>query len=170
MVRSTIVFVSCLLLGCLYPSGNTGDNWYYDYTNITPVTITRDSLKRSVYSMPPAELRNPGKIYIRGNHLYINERYKGVHVINNTDPLNPQNVAFINIPGNIDITMRSTILYADNATDIVAINVANPTSAVVTSRIEKVFPRLSYPTDRYYDRSFPHDSLVIVHWKDTVYN
>jgi hypothetical protein len=172
MTKILIPIVSCLLLGCIdiYGGGEYWGDWSYYADSVTAVTITRDSLRRSVYSTTPEELRNPGKIYVRGNYLYINERYKGVHVIDNTNPSKPNNIAFIHIPGNIDIAMRSSILYADNATDMVAINVSNPKNAVVTNRVERVFPRLPIPGNSYIGYHYPHDSLVIINWKDTVYN
>src|SRR5688500_16029971 len=73
----------------------TGEKTYIKYT---PVYISYDELRASVASESPRLLINPGKIYVYGQYLFVNEIDKGIHVINNSDPSNPANIAFINIP------------------------------------------------------------------------
>ncbi|MBI4648064.1 MAG: hypothetical protein HY738_16135 [Bacteroidia bacterium] len=67
---------------------------------------------RNIYSSEPEIMLNPGKIYIKGQYIYINEIAKGVHIIDNSAPENPIKTAFIHIPGNYDIAIRDNILYA----------------------------------------------------------
>ena len=47
----------------------------------------KDLLK--VKSTEPAAFENLGKIGAKDNYLFINEKFKGIHVIDNTDPANP---------------------------------------------------------------------------------
>lgn len=58
--------------------------------------------------------------------MYINERFEGIHVIDNRDPSSPQNVAFLDIPGNIDLAVNGDALYADSYVDLVTIDISNP--------------------------------------------
>lgn len=46
--------------------------------------------------------------------------------MDNTDPGNPQNLNFINIPGTGDMAINESILYADNYVDLLAFDISNP--------------------------------------------
>ena len=80
---------------------------------------------RQVSTESPQALRKPGKIYVRGNYLFINEQGKGLHLIDNADPRAPRNLSFIKIPGNVDIAVKGNLLYADNGRDFVVLNIAD---------------------------------------------
>ena len=66
-----------------------------------------------------------GKIVSKGNYLYINERYKGIHVIDNTRPEEPVNKYFWYIPGNREFTIIQNVLYADNGKHLLVIDITN---------------------------------------------
>lgn len=68
-------------------------------------------------------LQQTGKIYLHGDYILVNEMRKGIHVIDNADPKAPKNIGFIDIPGNVDIAMKDNILYADNYTDLLVMDV-----------------------------------------------
>jgi hypothetical protein len=109
------------------------------YRTTEVFTISKKSLLSSVNNGSIVQLQNPGKIYIKDNYLFINEIKKGIHVIDNSNPASPKFVSFINIPGNIDMAVTDNILYADNYTDIVTIDISNPSKIGVLDRIENVF-------------------------------
>ena len=109
-----------------------------------PVYLSFEALRSGVASFPPRDLADPGKILVQGNLLFINERLEGVHVIDNTDPAAPKKIAFIKIPGNIDIAVRGGILYADSYVDLVALDVSDPTQVVVTERLEGIYPNTPF--------------------------
>lgn len=88
----------------------------------------------------PRDLKNPGKIYLYGTTLLINERSEGVHVVDNTNPSAPIRTAFIEIPGNIDIAVRGNTLYADSYIDLLAIDISDLQNIRVTKRVEGAFP------------------------------
>src|SRR5688572_25533510 len=52
----------------------------------------------SLSSERPVE--DPGKIYVYGNYLLVNEIRQGIHVFDNSDPSQPQPVGFLELPGN----------------------------------------------------------------------
>ncbi|MBO9637460.1 LVIVD repeat-containing protein [Siphonobacter aquaeclarae] len=85
------------------------------------------------------ELEKPGKIYVRGNVLFINEIKKGVHIIDNTDPKNPRNLSFIEILGNADIAVKGNVLYADSYTDFLVFDISQPTQPKLLNRVENAF-------------------------------
>ncbi|MDR1919960.1 MAG: hypothetical protein LBQ65_09995 [Tannerellaceae bacterium] len=123
--------------------------------------MKRADLEKSVsYQAQGRNLVNPGKIYSQAPYLYINERYRGIHVINNTDPAHPVNEGFIVVPGCIDLAMKGHILYVDNSVDLVAFDLESKT---VTKRVKNVFPSPSAPDDSYY--GYREDDMVLVEWR-----
>lgn len=102
--------------------------------------ITSAELRAGVKTGPAQELENPGKIYVRGTYLFINERKEGIHLIDNANPANPRVVSFLNIPGNTDIAVRGNVLYADSYTDLLAFDISNPAEATLLKRVEGAFP------------------------------
>lgn len=110
------------------------------YTIQEPVYMLRADLKQAVKVTIPQGLENPGKIYVKGNYLFINEVEKGIHVIDNADPAAPQFMSFIEIPGNIDMAVKNDILYADSYIDLVALDISDPLDVKLVKRIENIFP------------------------------
>ncbi len=102
--------------------------------------VYRSELRTPVTSGSAQPLKETGKIYIKDHFIFVNELSKGVHVINNRDPSKPEIIAFLNIPGNVDIAIRNNVLYADSRIDLVVIDISNPTNISEVRRIENVFP------------------------------
>ncbi len=84
-------------------------------------------------------LKNTGKIYFYQDYIFINERNEGIHIIDNSNPLQPDNIGFINIPGNVDIAIKGTTLYADNYADLLTIDISNFQQPTLLCRDEDVF-------------------------------
>jgi hypothetical protein len=130
----------------------------------TPLFMKRADLEKSVsWENTARPMADPGKIYVRGTELFINEKYKGIHVVDNSDPATPVFRAFIAAPGCIDMAVKGNILYLDNAVDLVAFDL---NTKQVTERIRDFLPEHLSPEGRtggYWDR--PED-LILVGWKD----
>ena len=109
------------------------------YTKMVPVYVTEDGLRPDVVVQTPRELRNPGKIYAYNGLLFINELREGVHVIDNRHPDDPVSIAFIEIPGNLDIAIKDNILYADLYRDLVSIDISDVLNAKLINRTINVF-------------------------------
>ncbi|MDE3212870.1 MAG: hypothetical protein KGM98_06520 [Bacteroidota bacterium] len=133
----------CFLYGW---SGCVKDNCMqqYQYTWYQPVYKTSAEVRAEIKSGPPMAITSPGKIVTLGNYLFLNEIDKGIHILDNSNPASPKNMAFIAIPGNVDLAIKGNLLYADLYTDLVTIDISNPLQAVVKSFVSGVFP------DRYY--------------------
>ncbi len=151
--------VCCLLLqSCLK------DKLLQTYSIYTPVYKEKSEVYANIKSNPAQSITAPGKIYVYGNYIFLNEVDKGVHIIDNTNPASPQVKAFINIPGNLDVTIKGNTLYADLYTDLVVVDIANPLQARFIKYLANIFPA------RAYSNGFVGDSTkVIVDWtkKDT---
>jgi hypothetical protein len=100
---------------------------------------------RQFSTTSPRPLEQAGKIYIRGNYVFVNEINKGIHIINNQNPASPQPVSFVSVPGNVDIAVKGNVLYADNAVDLLALDISNPTDVKLLKRIENAFPNQAFP-------------------------
>ncbi len=151
-----IGFLSFCLQGCVKDSYKRT----YSYTYYKPVYKTTAEVRANIKSNTPRPVERPGKLYLFGKYIFLNEIDKGIHVIDNTNPSNPQNIAFIDIPGNMDIAVKEDILYADLYTDLIAIDIANPRSVVLKKVVEAVFPH------RYWNSGFMADSTkVIASWE-----
>jgi len=158
-----------LLSGCFPLDDNTTGNAFpSEAVGLRPI-YADPGQAHQVSGQPARALENAGKIFVYGNYLFVNERYKGVHIINNADPRNPVNVAFINIPGNIDIAVKGTVLYADNYDDLVALDIRNPLNVSVLSRVEDAIPSSvrDFPleTGVYFECVDPSKG-VVVGWEE----
>lgn len=122
----------------------------YSYYTYTPVYHVQKELLDSIGFTPKKELTNPGKIYYKDGYLYINEVEKGVHIIDNRDPSSPQNIGFINIPGNYDMAIRNNVLYADCYVDLLALDISTPTKPTILKRVENIFPNAHQGVNGYY--------------------
>jgi hypothetical protein len=121
----------------------TGCTDYQRVSVFSPIYLSYAELRTPVMAVDPVDIGTTGKIYVKDSYIYINELYDGIHVIDNTDPSSPQKTAFIPIPGNVDMAIKGTTLYADSYVDLVAIDIADPLNAVEVARIEDAFPYMT---------------------------
>ena len=137
----------------------------HTYSYFIPVYKTKDEVRANIKSNPSKSITQPGKLYVYGNYIFLNELDKGIHVIDNSNPSAPHNISFIDIPGNLDIAVKGNTLYADLYTDLVTLDITNPSNVVVKKITDNVFPY------RYYGGGFIANSSngIITDWikKDT---
>ncbi len=105
-----------------------------------PVTKSTADIRVEIEAAAAEPLQKTGQIYLFQNWLLVGEREKGIHVFDNTNPDDPKNIAFINLPGCVDMAVRDGILFADNYMDLVAIDIKNPVAPKLVARVEDVFP------------------------------
>jgi hypothetical protein len=115
------------------------------YMKYEPIYKTLDEIRQPVTVEAARALKYPGKIYLYHNYLLINEKFEGIHVIDNNDPSNPVNVGFIKIEGNVDMAVKGNILYADSYIDLLTIDISDVNNPQLLDRDEEVFP--SYGQD-----------------------
>lgn len=110
------------------------------YMAYVPVYMSYEELRTSVDAMAPSDISTIGKIYIKDQYLFVNEKFKGIHIFDNSDPSHPVNLAFISIPGNVDISIKGHYLYADSYIDLVVLDIGDINHAVEAGRLKDVFP------------------------------
>ncbi len=131
IIASAIFTSSCLQDSC---------NSTQLYRLYTPVYETMSNVRNMVTVEEPRALETPGKIYLYGKYIFINEKGKGIHVVNIENRTNPVNEAFIKIPGNVDMAVRGTYLYADNFIDLVVFDLGDLNNIKEVGRELNVFP------------------------------
>lgn len=124
---------------------------------------------RTIKTLAPQPLKSPGKIYIKGRYLFINEQGQGVHVLDNSDPAHPVKLSFIAIPGNVDMAVKDNVLYVDNAVDLVALDISDPKQITVLKRVKDAYPYPSYPQQRgvQFECSDP-DKGIAIRWESAM--
>jgi len=132
-----------------------------------PVYMDYSTLRSSVKQSQSRELVNPGKICFKDRYLLIVEYREGVHVIDVSDPANPQNKVFIEIPGCVDIAVKDNALYADSYVDLVTIDLSDMGNPKEISRLKDVFP---YTIPTAEDETLPYAGVeqekgVVISWQ-----
>lgn len=105
----------------------------------TPVFESRENINAQIGNTAPQKIENPGKIFAIGNFILMNEVNKGLHVIDNSDKTSPVTVAFITIPGSLDVYILGNRLYADSYNDLVVLDISDINHARLIERVNDVF-------------------------------
>ncbi|WP_054716044.1 LVIVD repeat-containing protein [Marinifilum fragile] len=140
---SLILFIGVCFFSC-------DDDISHEYTINEPVYMSTADFKNAVKSEISRSMEETGKIYFYGDYILVNEKFQGIHVINNSDPSNPITEKFITIPGNIDMAIKDDMLYADSYTDLVVIDISNIDQVTESKRFDDVFFYSLPPTNNNY--------------------
>lgn len=126
------------------------------YTANVPNYMSYDELRGSIANDDSKTLERPGKIFLYNDYVLINDFESGVHIYNNSNPSAPEHVAFINVPGNVDMAVKDDILYVDSYVDIVAIDISDPNNARELGRSKEA---LSYTIPSGMNWQYPVSSI-----------
>jgi hypothetical protein len=136
------------------------------YTANVPVYTAFREFRSSFQKSEPVEITHPGKIYFKDDFLFVNEYGKGIHVIDNSDPANPEKIAFYEIMGNVDMAIKGNILYADSYIDLVAIDITDINNPVEVGRLKNIFPEVVPEGDNWYPYAMVDNTKgVITGWE-----
>lgn len=113
-------------------------------TIYTPIFMAKTDYWASVRSEAPQEIGKAGKIYVKDQFIYVNEPFKGIHIIDNSNPRTPKKVAFLNIRGNVDLAIKGNTLYADSFDDLVVFNITDPLHISFSKKLDHV---INYPVN-----------------------
>lgn len=136
------------------------------YTANVPVYMPFSEFRTSFQKSDTTEIAHPGKIYFKDDYLFVNEYGKGIHVIDNSDPTNPEKIAFYEIMGNVDMAIKGNILYADSYIDLVAIDISDINNPEEIVRLTNVFPEVVPEGDKWFPYAMVDNSKgVIIDWE-----
>jgi len=158
-INTSLLFLLLIMTSCT-------DKFYETFTANAPIYMSYEELHSAIKMSPARDLIKPGKIYFKDQYVLINEIMQGIHVYDVSDPSNPQNKGFIEIPGNVDIAIKDNILYADSYVDLVSVDISNFDNIVETGRVEKVFPYMLPPYDvKYPIARVEQEKGVVIGWE-----
>lgn len=168
MRRTTLLLV--LLIGILFIScdKDPNDDVYATYLVAKAITISKEDFKNSVQIVDPIPIEESGKIYAYQNYIFINDKYRGVHIIDNSNPNTPIKIGFIKIAGNVDISIKDDFLYADSLMDLVVLNISDITNIEVVTRLENVLrENIVWPADAdiFEYNDIDYDNEILLGWE-----
>lgn len=140
-----------------------------DFYNVAvPLLMNKSEFRSSVEIQTPRSIEEAGKIYAYNDHIFVNDEFNGIHVIDNTNPSSPHAISYIKVPGNIDISIKNNFLYADSSTDLVVFDISNIQKIKAIGRLEDVFSIYDYKIPEeadYADYSnFNFTDQIVVGW------
>lgn len=156
-----MAFVSC-------DQDDTDNGKYADYLVARPLKISKTEFRGDIDILPPSPIKESGKIYVYQDYIFVNDKYRGVHVIDNSDPTNPKKIAFIEIAGNVDISVKGDYLYADSITDLVVLDISDINNITNVNRLENVLrDNVVWPTgvDVFENEDIDYANEIIVGWE-----
>jgi len=160
-----LIFVASLgLLSC----EKNDDDKYADYLVARPLKVSKTEFKNGVDVIAPIPTEESGKIYAYQNYIFVNDKYRGVHVIDNSDPSAPKKVSFIKIAGNVDISVKDNYLYADSITDLVVLDISDVNNIVIVNRMDNVLhDNIVWPAeaDIFENTEIDYENEIIVGWE-----
>ncbi|MEO9891831.1 hypothetical protein [Aurantibacter sp.] len=145
-------FLLLFTIGLAFVSCNNDDDSSsgedVEYIVATPVMMSQEGFRNSVTILPPKVIDESGKIYAYKNYIFVNDKYQGVHVIDNSDPTNPKKINFIKIAGNVDISIKDDYLYADSIMDLIVLDISDINAITEVRRLENVLQQyLAWPVE-----------------------
>lgn len=144
------------LLLCIGFTACVKDKTTRTYTITRPEYKLKSEVYDQIQSSSPKPITSSGKLFIIGHYIYLSETSKGIHVINNSNPSSPINESFIAIPGMEDMTVKGNILLADCYTDLLSIDITDPSNVDLIKFTPNVFP------ERRFINGYTVDSSVII--------
>ncbi len=139
-----------------------------EYLVAVPITMSEEEFRNSVDIIAPIPIEESGKIYAYENYIFVNDQYKGVHVIDNSNPRSPEKIAFIKIPGNVDIAVKDDFLYADSLWDLLVFDISEINNVALVNRLSNVLNgNIIWPfeVDAVDYQSFGNVGDVLIGWE-----
>ncbi|MEM9987051.1 MAG: hypothetical protein AAF804_18310 [Bacteroidota bacterium] len=136
----------------------------YSYMQYTPIFMPLDEFLNSVEVQAPQDLIEPGKIFVKGDILFVNEVSRGVHIIDNSDPSQPSPLAFLQVPGNYEIHSACDRLYLDSSTDLLVFDISQVDRPRFLHRVRNALPNMNEFRGYMADPNLG----VVVRWEEQV--
>ncbi|MCT4629767.1 hypothetical protein [Winogradskyella sp.] len=137
-----------------------------------PVIMNKSEFRNSISIESAQTTNSDGKIYVYTDLLFYIAQNSGIHIFNNQNPASPQNLAFIQLEGVNDISVKNNILYADNFMDLVVFDISDLSNIQMVNVEEDILPYYAtFPNEVLYYQSnvYPTDNDEFVAYYDTVY-
>ncbi|NMH27783.1 hypothetical protein [Flavobacterium silvaticum] len=155
------LFVSYCLSSCIFPMEGD-DDFNPQPQNYEAQIMSRDIFESSVQLLPPQGMEKSGKIYIQDDLMVVNDINRGFHFYDYSNPAQPVEIAFLNIPGATDIAIRNSTIYINQAVDLVTLEYNQVTNTIAfKDRDRNVFPQKISPDA---SQANPTANQIIINW------
>ncbi|MDH5608697.1 MAG: hypothetical protein OEY56_04400 [Cyclobacteriaceae bacterium] len=155
------------MAGCLFSCLQAGENVASVPENgevYAPVYASRESALTLTVS-PAKPISKPANIFTYQQYLMVNIPNEGFHVIDNTNPAQPHQLYFVNIPGNTNLAIKDGYLYVDNYADVVAFTLNDQKELQILGRLSNIMDNQLYPPYRdVYFECVDTTKGVVVDW------
>ncbi|MEM9867444.1 MAG: hypothetical protein AAF765_07150 [Bacteroidota bacterium] len=144
------------------------DDQYAEYVVARPLILSKADFANGVDIVPPQPIDESGKVYTYGDYIFINDKSRGIHVVENSNPQQPVKIAFIEIPGNVDISIKDNFLYADSIMDLIVLDISDITDIQQVNRLENVLREgviFPFEADIVEYGSYNYETDVLVGWE-----
>lgn len=127
-----------------------------------PVYVAPE-VAQEISTGPSIPIKDPGKIFLYNEYLIVNIPGEGFHVIDNSNPIVPKPLFFINVPGSKDVAIKDGHIYTDNYADIVVFKIDENQQVQVIKRLENIMNNQLYPPFRgvYFECVDPGKGIVV---------
>lgn len=150
-----------LLIGLFSCSPNEVDPQTSGYK---PVLIDRDAANNAIRYGEPISTIAAGKFYIYKTYIYVAEKNKGYHVIENSNPDNPVKIGFLHVLNSGDLAIKDDVIYASQSVDMLAIDAKSFNNITLLSRLPNVSNEITpdnLPLNDKYKKNRPLNTIVI---------
>lgn len=130
-----------------------------------PIVKTLSEIRNSITIESAQPTQSDGKIYVTQNLLFYVAQESGIHVFDNSNPQNPQNMIFINLEGVHDIAIKGNYLYADNFVDLVVFDISDLNNISLVRTVENVlefYPAYPEEAEFYAYDEYPGVNEIMV--------
>ena len=171
-MKTKLILVLTMLFFISQACIDDSDSDYVLVNVVTPKYMTLDALRSSVEITSPLPIIESGKIYVYNDLVLVNDVENGIHVIDNSNPENPEKVACIKIEANNDMEIKGDYLFVDSLMDLVIFDISDIDNIKEVTRLKDVFPSyvvMPFMEDMvvdYRDQT-PNANEIIVSWKVT---
>lgn len=150
------------LLSLVLWLGGCSDPATITYTDIqqSPILLSFEDIRSGYKAESARDMKNPGKIYVYEQYLFVNEMYDGIHILDNSDPSKPVKLAYLRIPGNTDIEVRNDFMYVNSGPDLLVLDMSNINAVSLVKRVENAFFESSKKIDNQYLIGFGVKEIV----------
>lgn len=130
-----------------------------------PIVKTLSEIRNSISIESAQPTQSDGKIYVTQSLLFYVAQESGIHVFDNSNPQNPQNMIFINLEGVHDIAIKGNYLYADNFVDLVVFDISDLNNITLVRTVENVlefYPAYPEEAEYYAYEDYPGVNEIMV--------
>ncbi|PCE65842.1 LVIVD repeat-containing protein [Sediminicola luteus] len=168
LLKVTVPFILMTVFLAQTGCENDVDSEFQNLLVATPLKMSLQDFRESGDIIPPRPILESGKIYVYGDLVFVNDKNAGVHIIDNSVRARPVKVAYLEIPANVDISVKNDFLYADSLMDLLVFDISDINSIRLVNRLENVLAHhqpIAEGAEWFDWEGFDYNTEVVVGWE-----